>query len=121
MLASQWRSKARALAHLRTVPVNPPQPPRCSHRAAAIALCATAALWLRRQRCNPRRAAAKLAPTRCHLRLRLRRCRRGRRSPLYLHRHVEARHPQGAPEIVPARTVRPHLQPIARAEEGRRR
>ena len=31
--ASRWHSKALALAHSRTVPVNPPQPPRCCHRA----------------------------------------------------------------------------------------
>ena len=35
---------ALVAAHLRTVPVNPPQPPCCCHRAAAVALCATAAL-----------------------------------------------------------------------------
>ncbi len=39
-----WRSKACASAHSRTVPVNPLQPLRCCHRAAAVALCAAAAL-----------------------------------------------------------------------------
>jgi hypothetical protein len=41
--ARWWHLKARALAHLRTVLVNPPQPPCCCHCAAAIALCAAAA------------------------------------------------------------------------------
>ena len=39
-----WRSKACASAHSRTVPVNPPQPPRCCHHAAAVALYAAAAI-----------------------------------------------------------------------------
>jgi hypothetical protein len=43
-LARQWRAKAHASAHLRTVPENPLQPPRCCHRAVAVALCANAAL-----------------------------------------------------------------------------
>jgi hypothetical protein len=37
----RWRSKACVSAHSRTVPVNPPQPTHCCHRAAAVALCAT--------------------------------------------------------------------------------
>ena len=37
---------ALVAAHLRTVPVNLPQPPRCCHRAAAVALCATAGFGL---------------------------------------------------------------------------
>jgi len=71
-LASQWRSKALALAHSRTVPVNPPQPPRCSHRAAAIALCALPrfgcaadAATLQPLPCR-RQAAANVALSRCH-------------------------------------------------------
>ena len=43
-LARWWRLKECVLAHLRTVPVNLPQPPRCCHRAAAVALCTTTAL-----------------------------------------------------------------------------
>ena len=43
-LAPRWRSKAFASVHLRTVLVNPLQPPRCFHRVAAVALCASAAL-----------------------------------------------------------------------------
>ncbi len=42
--ARWWRSKACASAHSQTVPANPPQPPRCCHRAATVALCATASL-----------------------------------------------------------------------------
>ena len=41
--ASVAFKKACALAHLRTVPVNMPQPPRSCHHAAAVALCAAAA------------------------------------------------------------------------------
>ena len=44
MSARWWCSKARASAHLRTVQVNSPQPPRCCHRTAAVALYPFAAL-----------------------------------------------------------------------------
>ena len=42
--ARWWHLKACASAHLWTVPVNRPQPPRCCHRAAAVALCAAVTL-----------------------------------------------------------------------------
>jgi hypothetical protein len=59
-LVRRWRSKVRASAHSWTVPVNPPQPSCCCHRAAAVAQCPTTAL------CAAATAAdtsAKLLPT----------------------------------------------------------
>ena len=88
-LARWWCSKARALAHLRTVPANPLQPPRCCHcQCCCRAVCCHRAL-----RCCHCRTAAKLPPTsRCCaattaaastlLQLRCRRCTVHRRCAL---------------------------------------
>ena len=78
--ARWWRSKVCALAHLRTVPVNPSQPPCCCHCAAAVALCATAAL----------RAATTAADSAAVAKLLLPSCRQRRAVALPPRRHQAA-------------------------------
>ncbi len=64
-VGASGRPKAHASAHLRTVLVNPPQPP-CSSDHRAVCHCHNSRCRYRRRRCS-RRAAAKLLPTlRCH-------------------------------------------------------
>ncbi len=66
--ARQWHLKACLSAHSRTVLVNPPQPLCCCHCAAAVTMCATAALRTAATAANPAATAPAMPPLNCRQR-----------------------------------------------------